>query len=125
MRTIQSLIRNKRKVKKHKGGGGVLKGHPQLKGICTKVATMTPCKPNSAMRKIAKVKLTNGSEVVTYIRGEGHNLQEHSAVLVQGGGPKDLRGVKYNIVRGVFDTAGVKERNTSRSKYGVKKDKKK
>ena len=125
MKTIQSLLRNKREKKRHKGGGRVLRGYPQLRGICIKVCTMNPCKPNSAMRKIAKVKLSNGYEVTAYIPGIGHNIQEHSALLIRGGGPKDLRGVRYTIVRGVLDALEVKNRKTSRSRYGAKKDDKK
>ncbi len=98
-----------------------LQGNPQRRGVCTRVYTTTPKKPNSALRKVAKVRLTNGFEVIAYIPGEGHNLQEHSIVLVRGGRVKDLPGVKYHIVRGALDTAGVAERKQSRSKYGAKR----
>ena len=99
------------------------RGSPQKRGVCTQVRTMTPKKPNSALRKIARVRLTNGMEVTAYIPGEGHNLQEHSVVLIRGGRVKDLPGVRYHIVRGSLDTAGVKDRKKSRSKYGTKKEK--
>ena len=136
MRTIQQLIRKKRVTNKKKVITTALKRtlkrrrksiqcSPQARGICTKVTTVKPKKPNSSMKKIAKVKLSTGKEVVVYIPGEGHNLQEHSAVLVRGGGVRDLGGVNYRIVRGVLDTAGVKDRKKGRSLYGVKKDKKK
>ena len=101
-----------------------MKGCPQKRGVCTRVYTTTPKKPNSALRKVARVKLTNGFEVIAYIPGEGHNLQEHSIVLVRGGRVKDLPGVRYTIVRGALDTAGVQKRNKSRSKYGTKRPKK-
>lgn len=121
MSTINQLIRKPRidklKVKKSR----LLEGAPQRKAVCTKVYVTTPKKPNSAKRKVAKVRLPNGARTIAYIPGEGHNLQEHSIVLVRGGGVKDLPGVRYRIVRGAFDTAGVEGRLQSRSKYGVKK----
>jgi len=98
-----------------------LQGNPQKRGVCTRVYTTTPKKPNSALRKVAKVRLTNGMEVIAYIPGEGHNLQEHSLVLIEGGRVKDLPGVRYHIVRGTMDTAGVDDRRTSRSRYGTKR----
>jgi len=101
-----------------------LKGSPQKRGVCTRVYTSTPKKPNSALRKVARVRLTNGIEVTAYIPGEGHNLQEHSIVLIHGGRVKDLPGIRYHIIRGTLDTAGVSDRKQSRSKYGVKKPKK-
>jgi small subunit ribosomal protein S12 len=101
-----------------------LRGSPQKRGVCTRVYTATPKKPNSALRKIARVRLTNGMEVTAYIPGEGHNLQEHSIVLIRGGRVKDLPGVRYHIIRGTMDTAGVADRNKSRSKYGAKRPKK-
>ena len=123
MPTIQQLIRNPRKrivkAKKTKA----LKGNPQRRGVCTRVYTTTPKKPNSALRKVAKVRLTSGSEVICYIPGEGHNLQEHAVVLVRGGRIKDLPGVRYTIVRGALDTQGVKDRKQSRSRYGAKRPK--
>ena len=100
-----------------------VKGNPQRRGVCTQVKTVTPKKPNSALRKVARVRLTNGEEVTAYIPGIGHNLQEHSVVLIQGGGPKDLAGVRYTVVRGALDTAGVAKRKQGRSKYGAKKEK--
>ena len=100
-----------------------LKGNPQKRGVCTRVYTTTPKKPNSALRKVARVRLTNGMEVTAYIPGEGHNLQEHSIVLIEGGRVKDLPGVRYHIVRGTLDTSGVSDRTTSRSRYGAKKPK--
>ncbi|MDH3004682.1 MAG: 30S ribosomal protein S12 [Candidatus Shikimatogenerans sp. JK-2022] len=121
MPTIQQLIRNKRKLKISKSKSPALKNCPQKKGICLKVYTTTPKKPNSALRKIARVKLTEGTEINAYIKGEGHNLQEHSIVLVEGGRVKDLPGVKYHIIRGTLDTDGVKDRKKSRSRYGTKK----
>jgi len=127
MRTIQQCMRRKfkdrRKVRKDKTVA--LNGKPQARGICTKVTTTTPKKPNSAMRKIVKVRLTTGKEVVVYVPGEGHNLQEHSSVLIRGGRVKDLIGVNYHVIRGTLDTAGVKDRKQGRSLYGAKKDKKK
>ncbi|WGH24829.1 MAG: 30S ribosomal protein S12 [Candidatus Shikimatogenerans bostrichidophilus] len=121
MPTIQQLIKNKRKKNKKKSKSPALKRSPQKKGICLKVYTTTPKKPNSALRKVARVKLTEGNEINAYIKGEGHNLQEHSIVLVEGGRVKDLPGVKYHIVRGALDTNGVKDRKKSRSRYGTKK----
>ncbi|WGH25383.1 MAG: 30S ribosomal protein S12 [Candidatus Shikimatogenerans bostrichidophilus] len=123
MPTIQQLIRNKRKLIKKKSKSPALKQSPQKKGICLKVYTTTPKKPNSALRKVARVKLTEGNEINAYIKGEGHNLQEHSIVLVEGGRVKDLPGVKYHIIRGTLDTDGVKDRKKSRSRYGTKKNK--
>jgi small subunit ribosomal protein S12 len=119
--TIQQLVRKGRTQETKKGKSPALDGCPQKRGVCTRVYTTTPKKPNSALRKVAKVRLTNGEEVIAYIPGEGHNLQEHSIVLVRGGRVKDLPGVKYHIVRGALDTAGVSERKQSRSKYGTKK----
>jgi small subunit ribosomal protein S12 len=123
MPTIQQLIRHNRSTKKSKSKSPALKGCPQRRGVCLQVKTMTPKKPNSALRKIARVRLTTGIEVTSYIPGEGHNLQEHSIVLVRGGRVKDLPGVRYHIVRGTLDTAGVANRKRSRSKYGAKKAK--
>ena len=124
MPTINQLIRSKRVKPKYKSKCGALKGNPQQRGVCTRVFTMTPKKPNSALRKAARVKLSNGLEVTAYIGGEGHNLQEHSMVLVRGGRVPDLPGVKYHIVRGTLDTAGVENRKQGRSLYGAKKPKK-
>ena len=124
MPTIQQLIRSSRVLQKRKSKSPALKGCPQRRGVCLQVKTMTPKKPNSALRKIARVRLTTGIEVTSYIPGEGHNLQEHSIVLVRGGRVKDLPGVRYHIVRGTLDTAGVANRKRSRSKYGAKKPKK-
>jgi len=121
MPTIQQLVRKGREVKKKKSKSPALSRCPQRRGVCVRVYTTTPKKPNSAMRKVARVKLTNQIEVNAYIPGEGHNLQEHSMVLVRGGRVKDLPGVRYHIVRGALDTAGVAGRNQSRSKYGTKK----
>ncbi|SHK54393.1 30S ribosomal protein S12 [Rhodothermus profundi] len=123
MPTIQQLIRFGRKPKVKKSKSVALHGCPQRRGVCTRVYTTTPKKPNSALRKVAKVRLTNGEEVIAYIPGEGHNLQEHSIVLVRGGRVKDLPGVKYHIVRGALDAAGVADRRKSRSKYGTKRPK--
>ena len=120
MPTIQQLVRKGRTPKRKKSKSVALQGNPQRRGVCTRVYTTTPKKPNSALRKVAKVRLTNGFE---NIPGEGHNLQEHSIVLVRGGGAKDLPGVKYHIVRGALDTAGVADRRQSRSKYGAKRPK--
>ncbi|PSQ84688.1 MAG: 30S ribosomal protein S12, partial [Bacteroidetes bacterium QS_1_65_9] len=120
MPTIQQLVRKGRTQETKKGKSPALDGCPQKRGVCTRVYTTTPKKPNSALRKVAKVRLTNGEEVIAYIPGEGHNLQEHSIVLVRGGRVKDLPGVKYHIVRGALDTAGVSDRKQSRSKYGTK-----
>lgn len=122
MPTIQQLIRKRRQQKIKKNKSPALTGCPQRRGVCLQVKTMTPKKPNSALRKIARVRLSNKNEVTAYIPGEGHNLQEHSIVLVRGGRVKDLPGVRYHIVRGTLDTAGVKNRQKSRSKYGAKKD---
>ena len=124
MPTIQQLVRKGRKSKVSKEKTPGLKGSPQRRGVCTRVYTTTPKKPNSAMRKVARVRLTNGNEVNAYIPGEGHNLQEHSIVLVRGGRVKDLPGVRYHIIRGALDTAGVEGRTQRRSKYGAKKPKK-
>jgi len=118
--TISQLVRHGRKVMKSKTKSPALKGCPQKRGVCTRVYTTTPKKPNSALRKVARVRLTNGIEVTSYIPGEGHNLQEHSIVLVRGGRVKDLPGVRYHIIRGALDTSGVDDRKQSRSKYGTK-----
>ena len=138
MPTTNQLVRRGRKTKKEKSKAPALlytlnlmnqnrirqsKGSPQKRGVCTVVKTMTPKKPNSALRKVARVRLTNGIEVTAYIPGEGHNLQEHSIVLIRGGRVKDLPGVRYKVVRGNLDTAGVKDRKQSRSKYGAKRSK--
>ena len=137
MPTINQLVKSKRKDKTKKKKSPVLNvgfnsmerkttktDHPQMRGVCTRVGTKTPKKPNSALRKYARVRLSNGREVDTYIPGEGHNLQEHSVVLVRGGRVKDLIGVRYHIIRGTLDTQGVNDRKQSRSKYGAKKPKK-
>ena len=124
MPTINQLIRNERKRVIKKSKSPALVSCPQRRGVCTRVYTTTPKKPNSALRKVAKVRLTSGFEVISYIGGEGHNLQEHSIVLVRGGRIKDLPGVKYHIVRGALDTAGVSDRRVARSKYGAKRPKK-
>ncbi|TND09677.1 MAG: 30S ribosomal protein S12 [Bacteroidetes bacterium] len=123
MPTIQQLIRKGRYSATNRSKSAALDACPQKRGICTRVYTTTPKKPNSALRKVAKVRLTNKLEVIAYIPGEGHNLQEHSIVLVRGGRVKDLPGVRYHIVRGALDTAGVEGRNQRRSKYGTKKPK--
>jgi small subunit ribosomal protein S12 len=123
MPTIAQLIRLGRISKKKKTKSPALKASPQRRGVCLQVRTMTPKKPNSALRKIARVRLTTGIEVTSYIPGEGHNLQEHSIVLVRGGRVKDLPGVRYHIVRGTLDAAGVNQRKRSRSKYGAKRPK--
>ncbi len=123
MPTINQLVRHGRTPKEFKPMGPALAGSPQKRGVCTRVYTTTPKKPNSALRKVARVRLTNGNEVTAYIGGEGHNLQEHSVVLVRGGRVKDLPGVRYHIVRGSLDTAGVTKRRRGRSKYGAKKPK--
>ena len=123
MPTSNQLLRYKRKQKKKKGKSPALENCPQRRGVCTKVFTSTPKKPNSALRKVTRVRLTNGMEVTAYIPGEGHNLQEHSIVLIEGGRVKDLPGVRYHIVRGTLDTSGVSDRTTSRSRYGAKKPK--
>jgi small subunit ribosomal protein S12 len=121
--TINQLIRQGRKEKKKRSGAPALQGNPQKRGVCTRVYTVTPKKPNSALRKVARVRLTNGIEVTAYIPGIGHNLQEHSVVLVRGGRVKDLPGVRYHIVRGALDCGGVENRRQGRSKYGVRKPK--
>jgi small subunit ribosomal protein S12 len=123
MPTIQQLVRKGRQQKSKRSKSAALVSCPQKRGVCTKVYTTTPKKPNSALRKVAKVRLTNKTEVIAYIPGEGHNLQEHSIVLVRGGRVKDLPGVRYHIVRGTLDTAGVDARRQRRSKYGAKKPK--
>lgn len=123
MPTIQQLVRNGREIIRAKSKSRALDSCPFRRGVCTRVYTTTPKKPNSALRKVAKVRLTNKIEIIAYIPGEGHNLQEHSIVLVRGGRVKDLPGVRYHIVRGSLDTAGVKDRKKSRSKYGTKKEK--
>ena len=123
MPTIQQLVRIGRTAKTWKSKSPALTSCPQRRGVCTRVYTTTPKKPNSALRKVAKIKLTNSFEVIAYIPGEGHNLQEHSIVLIRGGRVKDLPGVRYHIVRGALDTAGVSDRKQSRSKYGTKRPK--
>jgi small subunit ribosomal protein S12 len=123
MPTINQLIRQGRKTVEAKDKAPALKMNPQKRGVCTRVYTTTPKKPNSALRKVARVRLTNGFEVTAYIPGEGHNLQEHSIVLIRGGRVKDLPGVRYHIVRGTLDSAGVNDRRKSRSKYGAKRPK--
>jgi small subunit ribosomal protein S12 len=123
MPTINQLIRIGRKSKKEKSNSPALKSCPQKRGVCTRVYTTTPKKPNSALRKVARVRLTNGIEVSSYIPGVGHNLQEHSVVLIRGGRVKDLPGVRYHIVRGALDSVGVKDRKQARSKYGAKRPK--
>jgi small subunit ribosomal protein S12 len=123
MPTISQLVRKGRTSPVTKSKVPALAGSPQKRGVCTRVYTTTPKKPNSALRKVAKVRLTNGFEVISYIGGEGHNLQEHSVVLIRGGRVKDLPGVRYHIVRGSLDTQGVKDRKQSRSKYGAKRPK--
>ena len=124
MPTINQLVRKGRKQILAKNKAPALDACPQKRGVCTRVYTTTPKKPNSALRKVARVRLTNGIEVTAYIPGEGHNLQEHSVVLIRGGRVKDLPGVRYHIVRGTLDTSGVDKRNQSRSKYGTKRPKK-
>ncbi len=124
MPTINQLIRMGRKKILSKPNTPALKKCPQRRGVCVRVYTSTPKKPNSALRKVARVRLTNGIEVTSYIPGEGHNLQEHSIVLIRGGRVKDLPGVRYHIIRGTLDTAGVADRKNSRSKYGTKRPKK-
>ena len=123
MPTINQLIRKGRKTTKKKTKGPALQKSPFKRGVCTRVYTTTPKKPNSALRKVARVRLTNGIEVTAYIPGEGHNLQEHSIVLIRGGRVKDLPGIRYHVVRGVLDTQGVQNRKNSRSKYGTKRPK--
>ncbi|MBX9890469.1 MAG: 30S ribosomal protein S12 [Amoebophilaceae bacterium] len=125
MLTIQQLVKKGRKSKKSSSKSPALKSCPQRRGVCTKVSTMKPRKPNSSMKKVARVRLTTGKEVNVYIPGEGHNLQEHSIVLVKGGGVKDLSGIRYRVIRGVLDTSGVNGRKQGRSLYGAKKSKKK
>lgn len=124
MPTISQLIRKGRKTIMSKSTTPALKGSPQKRGVCTRVYTSTPKKPNSALRKVARVRLTNQMEVTAYIPGEGHNLQEHSIVLIRGGRVKDLPGVRYHVIRGTMDTSGVTDRTQSRSKYGTKRPKK-
>ena len=123
MATINQLVRKPRKAKAEKSNVPALEGCPQKRGVCTSVYTTTPKKPNSALRKVARVRLTNGFEVTSYIGGEGHNLQEHSVVLIRGGRVKDLPGVRYKIIRGALDAVGVKNRKQARSRYGAKKEK--
>jgi len=123
MPTINQLVRKGRKKITKKSASPALEGSPQKRGVCTRVSTLTPKKPNSALRKVARVRLTNGTEVTAYIPGIGHNLQEHSVVLVRGGRVKDLPGVRYHIVRGSLDAAGVQNRSQGRSKYGSKRPK--
>ncbi len=123
MPTINQLIRSARTAPKNRSKSPALQSSPQKRGVCTRVYTTTPKKPNSAMRKVAKVRLTNGYEVVSYIPGEGHNLQEHSVVMIRGGRVKDLPGVRYHIVRGTLDTQGIAKRRQRRSKYGAKRPK--
>jgi small subunit ribosomal protein S12 len=123
MATINQLVRKPRQKRRVKSDVPALENCPQKRGVCTRVYTTTPKKPNSALRKVARVRLTNGYEVTSYIGGEGHNLQEHSVVLIRGGRVKDLPGVRYHIVRGSLDTAGVNKRRQSRSKYGAKRPK--
>ena len=123
MPTINQLVRKPRTPQRVRNKAPAMEACPQKRGVCTRVYTTTPKKPNSALRKVAKVRLTNGFEVIGYIPGEGHNLQEHSVVLIRGGRVKDLPGVRYHILRGVLDTQGVKNRKQSRSKYGAKRPK--
>jgi small subunit ribosomal protein S12 len=123
MPTINQLVRERRTARLKKTSAPALKACPQKRGVCVRVYTSTPKKPNSALRKVARVRLTNGMEVTTYIPGEGHNLQEHSVVLIRGGRVKDLPGVRYHVVRGTLDAAGVSGRKQSRSKYGAKRPK--
>ena len=122
MPTISQLVRSGRATKPTKSKTPALRGAPQRRGVCTRVYTHTPKKPNSALRKVARVRLTSGLEVTAYIPGEGHNLQEHSIVLVRGGRVKDLPGVRYKVIRGTLDASGVRERNQARSRYGAKKE---
>ena len=123
MPTVNQLVRKGRKAPVSKNKTPALAGSPQKRGVCTRVYTTTPKKPNSALRKVARVRLTNGVEAICYIPGEGHNLQEHSVVMIRGGRVKDLPGVRYHIIRGTLDTQGVKERRQRRSKYGAKRPK--
>ena len=122
MTTINQLVRKPRKRQNAKSNVPALEACPQRRGVCTRVYTTTPKKPNSALRKVARVRLTNGQEVTTYIGGEGHNLQEHSVVLIRGGKVRDLPGVRYHVVRGVLDTGGVQDRKRGRSKYGTRNE---
>ena len=122
MPTIAQLVRNGRQTKETKTKTPALRGAPQRRGVCTRVYTFTPKKPNSALRKVARVRLSSGVEITAYIPGVGHNLQEHSIVLVRGGRVKDLPGVRYKVVRGALDTSGVRERSQARSRYGAKKE---
>jgi len=124
MPTINQLVRKGRKRMRRKSTAPALKGCPQKRGVCTRVYATTPKKPNSALRKVARVRLTNGMEVTSYIPGEGHNLQEHNSVLIRGGRVKDLPGVRYHIIRGTLDSQGVNDRRQGRSKYGAKRPKK-
>ena len=123
MATVNQLVRKQRRTKPVKNNVPALQASPQKRGVCTRVYTTTPKKPNSALRKVARVRLTNGFEVTSYIGGEGHNLQEHSVVLIRGGSVKDLPGVRYHTVRGTLDCAGVSDRRQGRSKYGAKRPK--
>lgn len=123
MPTINQLVKQGRAIQRRRTGAPALQSAPQKRGVCTRVYTQTPKKPNSALRKVARVRLTNGIEVTTYIPGIGHNLQEHSVVLIRGGRVKDLPGVRYHIVRGTLDSIGVQDRKQSRSKYGAKRPK--
>ena len=123
MATTNQLVKRPRSVKRAKSNVPALSSSPQKRGVCTRVYTTTPKKPNSAMRKVARVRLTNGFEVTSYIGGEGHNLQEHSVVMIRGGRVKDLPGVRYHVLRGILDTEGVKNRKQRRSKYGAKRPK--
>ncbi|MBW2062250.1 MAG: 30S ribosomal protein S12 [Deltaproteobacteria bacterium] len=123
MPTINQLVRKGRTKQRKKATTPALKGCPQKRGVCIRVYTKTPKKPNSALRKVARVRLTNGIEVTTYIPGEGHNIQEHSVVLIRGGRVKDMPGVRYHVIRGTLDTIGVQDRRSSRSKYGTKRPK--
>ena len=122
MPTFHQLVRKGRQAPRYKTASPALQSCPQKRGVCTRVYTQTPKKPNSALRKVARVRLTNGIEVTTYIPGVGHNLQEHSIVLVRGGRVKDLPGVRYKVIRGALDTSGVRERSQARSRYGAKKE---
>ena len=124
MPTINQLVRKGREKARHKSSSPALKGSPQKRGVCTRVYATTPKKPNSALRKVARVRLVNGMEVTSYIPGEGHNLQEHNSVLIRGGRVKDLPGVRYHIIRGTLDSQGVNDRRQGRSKYGAKRPKK-
>ncbi len=123
MPTINQLVKSGREAPQTRTSAPALQGSPQKRGVCVRVYTITPKKPNSALRKVARVRLTNGMEVTTYIPGEGHNLQEHSVVLIRGGRVKDLPGIRYHIIRGTLDAAGVTNRRQSRSKYGAKRPK--